>query len=79
MEDLVEITTAARMEFRSRSLVLKRGQVQDRFRFKIGEAIIPTVTEKPVKSFGRWFRADLNDKTKRSVLLGPCSTKQKSG
>ncbi|KAJ7995783.1 hypothetical protein DPEC_G00248170 [Dallia pectoralis] len=58
------LTTAARMEFKpakSRSLVLKRGRVQDRFRFKIGEDTIPTVTEKPVKSLGKWYRADLTD------------------
>ncbi len=65
LEDLVELTTAARMEFRpskSRSLVLKQGRVQNHFRFKIGEDTIPTVTEKPVKSLGRWYRADLSDK-----------------
>ncbi|KAK0154156.1 hypothetical protein N1851_003780 [Merluccius polli] len=40
------------MEFKpakSRSLVLRRGRFQDRFRFKIREDIIPTVQEKPVK------------------------------
>lgn len=46
LEDLVEITKAARMEFKppkSRSLVLRRGYVRDRFHFKIGEDVISTV------------------------------------
>ncbi|KAK0135502.1 hypothetical protein N1851_028657 [Merluccius polli] len=45
LEDLVELTDWARMEFKpakSRSLVLRRGHVQDRFLFKITEDIIPT-------------------------------------
>ena len=45
---LVELTDWARLEFKpaeSRSLVLKRGLVQDWFYFKIGEGIIPTVQE----------------------------------
>lgn len=49
LEDLIKLTNWARMEFKlakSRSLVLKKGRVQDRFCFKIGENIIPTVREK---------------------------------
>lgn len=72
MEDLVELTTAARLEFKpskSRSLVLKWGRVQDRFSFKIGGDTIPTVTEKPVKSLGRLYRADLNDKASVKEML----------
>ncbi|KAG1953648.1 hypothetical protein F2P79_009189 [Pimephales promelas] len=71
LEDLVELATAAKMEFKpskSRSLVLKRGRVQDRFRFKIGEDTIPTVSEKPIKSLGRWYRADLTDKASWNEL-----------
>lgn len=52
------------MEFKpskSRRLVLNRVRVLDRFRFKIGEDVIP-VTEKPVKSLGKWYRDKLNDK-----------------
>ncbi|KAK0140505.1 hypothetical protein N1851_022523 [Merluccius polli] len=62
LEDLVEFTDWARMEFKpakSRSLVLRRGRVQDQFRFKIREDNIPTVQEKPVKSLGKWY---INDK-----------------
>ncbi|KAK0135473.1 hypothetical protein N1851_028684 [Merluccius polli] len=64
LEDLVKLTDWARMEFKSaksRSLVLRREHVQDRFCFKLREDIIPTVQEKPVKSLGKWYRADRND------------------
>ncbi|KAJ7998422.1 hypothetical protein DPEC_G00204770 [Dallia pectoralis] len=60
------------MEFKpakSRSLVLKQGRVQDRFRFKIGEDSLPTVTEKPVKSLGKCYRADLTDKASVKEML----------
>ncbi|KAK0136923.1 hypothetical protein N1851_026893 [Merluccius polli] len=53
------------MEFKpakSRNLLLRRGRVQDRFCFKIREDSIPTVQEKLVKSLGKWYRVDLNDK-----------------
>lgn len=46
---------------KSRSLVLKRGKVVDRFRFSIGGALIPTVSEKPVKSLGKVFNSSLKD------------------
>lgn len=60
-KDLIELTDWAWMEFKpekSRSLVLRKGRVQDRFRFKIKDAIIPMVKERSVKSWGKWYRAD---------------------
>lgn len=69
---MVELTTAARMELKpskSRSLVLKQGHVQDRFCFKISEDTIPTVTEKTVKSLGRWYRGDLTDKASVKEMI----------
>ncbi|KAK0153078.1 putative ferric-chelate reductase 1 [Merluccius polli] len=69
LDDLVELTNWARMEIKpakSRSLILMRGRVEYQFLFqfffKIREDIIPTVQEKPVRSLGKWYRADLNDK-----------------
>ncbi len=65
LEDLVELTNLARMEFKPekyRSLVLRKGHIQDRFRFRIKDTIIPTVLERSVKSLGKWYRADLNNK-----------------
>ncbi|KAK0143400.1 hypothetical protein N1851_018471 [Merluccius polli] len=72
LEYLVELTDWARMEFKpgkSRSLVLRRGRVQDWFCFKIREDIIPMVQEKLVKSLGKWYRADLNDKESVKEML----------
>ena len=65
LEDLERLVTWARMRFKpakSRSLVLKKGKVQDRFRFKVAGETIPTVSQQPVKSLGKWFTADLNDR-----------------
>lgn len=65
LENLVELIDWARLEFKpakSRNLLLTRGRVQFRFCFQIREDIIPTVKEKPVKSLGKWYWADLNDK-----------------
>lgn len=72
MDDLIELTNWAGMEFKpekSRSLVLGKGSVQDRFHFKIKDAIIPTVKEIPVKSLRKWFRADLNGKQSVREML----------
>ena len=44
-------------------------RVQDRFCFKIIKDIIPTVQEKPVKSLGKWYRADLNVKESVKEML----------
>ena len=38
---------------KSRSLVVKKGKVTDRFRFNIEGSMIPSVSEKPVKSLGK--------------------------
>jgi len=47
---------------KSRSMVLKKGRVKKET-FKIGEVIIPSVTEKekPVKCLGKWFNDSLKD------------------
>lgn len=72
MEDLIELTNWARIEFKpakSTSLVLKKGRVQDQFWFKIGENIIPTVQEQPVECLGKWHRADLKDRQSMKEML----------
>uniref|UniRef100_A0A3B1JAJ2 Reverse transcriptase domain-containing protein n=1 Tax=Astyanax mexicanus TaxID=7994 RepID=A0A3B1JAJ2_ASTMX len=64
LQGLEELCGWARMRFKpekSRSLVLKRGKVVDKFRFSIGGASIPTVSEKPVKSLGKEFNSSLKD------------------
>ena len=49
---------------KSRSLSLRRGKVDDSVKFRIANQTIPTVSEEPVKSLGRWYDATLKD-TKR--------------
>lgn len=43
-------------------MVLKKGTVTDRFRVRLGEHLIPSVTEKPVKSLGKVFNCSPNDR-----------------
>ena len=67
LEKLDTIISAAKMQFKpkkSRSLSLRRGKVDDSVKFRIANQTIPTVSEEPVKSLGRWYDATLKD-TKR--------------
>ena len=72
LEDLSRVITWARMKFKpakSRSLVLKKGKVDNRYRFRVGEETIPTVSEKPVKSLGKWFDSTLRDTQNNKAVL----------
>ena len=65
LEDLEKLIALARMLFKSaksRSLVLKKGKVNNSARFKVQGQVIQTVTEQPMKCLRKWFRADLNDR-----------------
>ena len=56
----------ARMKFKlvkSRSVVIKKGKVVNKFRFQIAGQDIPTLTEKRVKSLGKMFHHTLKDTT----------------
>lgn len=58
-----------RMSFKpkkSRSLSLRKGKVVENKTFRIGGQDIPTVSQEPVKSLGRWYDATLKD-TKRGA------------
>ncbi|KAI2663059.1 hypothetical protein H4Q32_002088 [Labeo rohita] len=46
---------------KSRSLVLKKGKVTDRYRFSLAGTTIPSITEQPVKSLGKLFDSSLKD------------------
>ncbi|XP_077380867.1 uncharacterized protein LOC144020874 [Festucalex cinctus] len=64
LQGLERHITWARMSFKpskSRSMVLKRGKVMDKFRFSISGTEIPTISEQPVKSLGKLFDATLRD------------------
>ncbi len=86
LQGLESLMSWARMSFKpakSRSLVLKKGKVTDRFRFRLGEHQIPSVTERPVKSLGKVFNCRLNDrdsiKATGADLEGWLRTVDKSG
>ena len=54
----------ARMKIKpskSRSISIVKGQLKD-VRFCIGDDPIPTVSEQPIKSLGRWYNKSLRDK-----------------
>lgn len=46
---------------KSRSTVVKKGNVNVRFRFSIEGRQIPTISKKPVKSLGKVFNSSLKD------------------
>ena len=53
-----------RMSFKptkSRSVVLKKGKVENKFKFTLAEAVISTPMEKPAKSLGKTFHCNLRD------------------
>lgn len=56
LQGLERLVAWACMSFKlakSRSLVLKKGKVRDKFGFRLGQHQIPSVTERPVKSLGK--------------------------
>ncbi|XP_063056077.1 uncharacterized protein LOC134450154 [Engraulis encrasicolus] len=66
LKGLEKMMEWARMRFKpakSRSMVLRKGKVEDKFRFNITGTAIPTITEKPVKSLGKVFDSSLKDAT----------------
>ncbi|XP_063080140.1 uncharacterized protein LOC134470047 [Engraulis encrasicolus] len=70
LQGLDRLISWARMSFKpgkSRSLVLRKGKVTDRFRFRLGDTTIPSVSEKPVKSLGKLFTGDLKDTRARQT------------
>ncbi|GAA6109066.1 uncharacterized protein LOC109140823 [Tachysurus ichikawai] len=66
LKGLERLIEWARMSFKpakSRSLVLKKGRVVEKFRFTISGTQIPTLSEKPVKRLGKTFDRSLRDTT----------------
>lgn len=64
LQGLEKLIRWARMEFKptkSRSLVLKKGKVTEKFHFSIKGAKIPSLSEQPVKSLGKVFDSSLRD------------------
>ena len=63
LEKLVEWAWMPFKLAKSRSIVLRKGKVEDKFQFNITGTAIPTITEKPVKSLGKVFDYSLRDTT----------------
>ncbi|GFR91728.1 reverse transcriptase [Elysia marginata] len=58
-----------RMKFKpkkSRSLSIRKGKIEEAVTFTVAEKQIPTVSQEPVKSFGRWYDSSMKD-TRRGV------------
>lgn len=86
LQGLEKLMSWAQMSFKpakSRSLVLNRGRVTDKFCFRLGENLIPSVTEIPVKSLRKVFNCGLKDtnsiKFTSADLEGWLSVVDKSG
>lgn len=54
---------------KSRSIVLKRGKVVDKFYFQVDGIVIPSITEKPVRSLGKVFDCSLMDVTASQAII----------
>lgn len=61
LQENIELACMKMKPSKSRSICIVKGKLSDH-RFHIGEEPIPTVSEKPVKSLGRWYDASLRDK-----------------
>ena len=65
LERLDQLISWCRMKFKpkkSRSLTIRKGRVDDRTRYRVGGEAIPSISDAPVKSLGRWFTKELSDK-----------------
>ena len=68
LERLDNLVAQSRMKFKpkkSRSLSLRKGKVSSAVTFNISEQVIPTVSQEPVKSLGRWYDDSLKDSKRR--------------
>ena len=59
---------------KSRSLLLVKGKLDDEARFIVGGQAIPTISEEPVKSLGRWYDSSMKDTKQAQAVID--STKQ---
>ncbi|GFO10260.1 reverse transcriptase [Plakobranchus ocellatus] len=66
---LDDLMSWCRMEFKpkkSRSLSIRRGKVDESTTFTVAEPQIPTVSQEPVKSLGRWYDSSMKDTRRRA-------------
>ncbi|GFO23922.1 reverse transcriptase [Plakobranchus ocellatus] len=61
-----------RMEFKpkkSHSLSIRKGKVDEATTFRVAEWKIPTVSQEPVKSLGRWYDSSMKDTRRGAETL----------
>ena len=64
LQALEDTVSWARMKFKpnkSRCLIIRKGQVTDKFPLRIQEEVIPSLKKHPIKCLGKWFDASLKD------------------
>jgi hypothetical protein len=74
------LATWSRLTFKpekSRSLILKKG-IPVKTTFTIQSKTIPTITDNPIKSLGKWFDVSLGDKNHQSSVFSQLNTWLKS-
>ncbi|KAK2918194.1 hypothetical protein Q8A73_004940 [Channa argus] len=77
LQGLVKLIFWARMSFKpkkSRSMVLKRGKIVDKFCFSVDDVLIPTINDKPVTSLGKVFDCSLTETQRQSNQPSRSST-----
>ncbi|GFN82174.1 reverse transcriptase [Plakobranchus ocellatus] len=69
---LDDLMSWCRMEFKpkeSRSLSIRRGKADEATTFTVAEQQIPTVSQEPVKSLGRWYDSSTKDTRRGAETL----------
>ncbi|GFO24304.1 reverse transcriptase [Plakobranchus ocellatus] len=69
---LDDLMSWCRMELKpkkSRSLSIRRGKVDVATTFTVAEQQIPTVSQEPVKSLGRWYDSSMKDTRRGAETL----------
>ncbi|GFO50091.1 reverse transcriptase [Plakobranchus ocellatus] len=69
---LDDLMSWCRMEFKpnmSRSLSMGKGKVDEATTFTVAEKQIPTVSQEPVKSLGRWYESSMKDTRRGAETL----------
>ena len=70
LERLDVLMAWCRMKFKpkkSRSLSVRKGKIDATTIFTVASQQIPTVSQEPVKSLGRWYDSSMKDATKRGL------------
>ena len=55
---------------KSRSLVLRKGKLDEEFHFSLGEEVIPSVSDQTVKSLGHWYTEELRATKRVTEIKG---------